>query len=95
MEADGLIWAVDECSTVPAKAQSDREAKVNIGGTVVFLLLRRPWSIQTQNTWTDSKGEVSKKKLDLELPSILRSILYDPLCLVLRFALMPIALPSP
>jgi hypothetical protein len=37
VEADELIWAVDECFTVPAKAQSDREAKVNIGGIVVFL----------------------------------------------------------
>jgi hypothetical protein len=37
VEADGLIWAVDECFTVPAKAQSDREVKVNVGGIVVFL----------------------------------------------------------
>jgi len=34
VEADGLIWARRR---VPAKAQSDREPKVNIGGIVVFL----------------------------------------------------------
>ena len=33
----GCSGLVDECFVVPAKAQSDREAKVNIGGMVVFL----------------------------------------------------------
>lgn len=80
---------------MPVKAQSGREAKVNIGGIVVFLetdlsciVIATAVVDSSTEHRTDSRGEVTKKKLDLELPSILRSVLHDPLCLVLRFALL-------
>jgi hypothetical protein len=89
---------------VPVKVQSGRKARVNIGGIGVFLetglgcIVIATAVVDSNTEHLDRLKRGSKQKevgsrvaVNLEK----HIVLYDPPCLVPRFGLLPVALPSP
>jgi hypothetical protein len=71
VEEDGLIDLVrkraiyrpGESATRQRSEGQLRELLWSLRRTEVALLLRQPWPIQTQNTWTHSEGEVKRREV--------------------------------